>query len=113
MGCEAHNTISDAARPRWGGCSHGCCDNKGWENYEVAPRTAGALVGAPTVDQLGHLTAILVAESIDVDGPPMLTENLKDRSPLSGTDPVTAEPVRTLELSPMVPATPHEEKITH
>src|SRR3546814_3580770 len=65
MGCEAHNTISDAARPRWGGCSHGCCDNKGWENYEVAPRTAGALVGAPTVDQIGHLTAILVAESID------------------------------------------------
>src|SRR3546814_10265961 len=32
MGCEAHNTISDAARPRRGGCYHGCCDNRSEEH---------------------------------------------------------------------------------
>src|SRR3546814_16628401 len=45
MGCEAHNKISDAARPRWGGCSHGCCDHKGWKNYDEAPESEQSRIG--------------------------------------------------------------------
>src|SRR3546814_16547385 len=112
MGCEAHNTISDAARPRWGGCSHGCCDNKGWENYEVAPRTAGALVGAPTVDQIGHLTAILVAESIDVDGPPMLTDQRNDGRHISGHVQGHPDQGRHPAGDPLGPAPHWQEKQT-
>src|SRR3546814_6421254 len=73
--------------------------------------TAGALVGAPTVDQIGHLTAILVAESIDVDGPAMLTEKRKDGSHVSGNVPVNDEQVSQREVSPMVAVPPCEEKI--
>src|SRR3546814_3914046 len=73
--------------------------------------TAGALVGAPTVDQIGHLTAILVAESIDVDGPAMLTEKRKDGSHVSGNVPVNAEQVSQREVSPLVAVPPCEEKI--
>src|SRR3546814_5997654 len=69
------------------------------------------LFGTPARDQIGHLVPILIAESVDVDCPAMLSQELEYHGHIGGDVAVHAKQVCYREMAPLPAIPPCEQKI--
>src|SRR3546814_16260651 len=69
------------------------------------------LFGTPARDQIGHLVPILIAESVDVDCPAMLSQELEYHGHIGGDVAFHATQVCYSEIAPFSAIPPSEQKI--